>query len=64
MEDGTTEKLNIDISENLKLTLFNKMMGIKYLLKLISKLKKPLIGHNCALDVFILCNQFYKPLPG
>jgi hypothetical protein len=40
------------------------MMGIKYIINLISTLKKPLIGHNCALDILILCNQFFKPLPG
>eukprot|EP00102_Acyrthosiphon_pisum_P015062 XP_008185451.1 PREDICTED: poly(A)-specific ribonuclease PARN [Acyrthosiphon pisum] len=39
------------------------MMGIKYLMKLISKLKKPIIGHNCALDILILSNQFFTPLP-
>lgn len=50
--------------ENLKQSLLDKMMGIKYLLKLISKFKKPLIGHNCGLDILILCNQFFKPLPG
>jgi len=40
------------------------MMGIKHLLKLISKMKKPLVGHNCGLDILILSNQFFKPLPG
>jgi len=56
--------LNDTIKENLKLSLLNKMMGIKYLLKIISKSKKPLVGHNCALDILILSNQFFKPLPG
>lgn len=59
-----SEKLNNQIYENLKLSLLKKMMGIKYVLKLLSKLKKPLIGHNFALDFLILCNQFFKPLPG
>jgi len=59
-----SEILNKTIHENLKLSLLNKMMGIKYLMKLISKLKKPIIGHNCALDIFILSNQFFTPLPG
>lgn len=59
-----SEKLNNQIYESLKQSLLDKMMGIKYLIKLLSKLKKPLIGHNCALDIFILCNQFFKPLPG
>lgn len=40
------------------------MMGIKYIINLISTLKKPLVGHNCALDILILSNQFFKPLPG
>lgn len=59
-----SEILNKNIYENLKLSLLNKMMGIKYLMKLISKLKKPIIGHNCALDILILSNQFFTPLPG
>lgn len=58
------EIYNNQIYKNLKQNLLDKMMGIKYLMKLISELKKPLIGHNCALDIFILCNQFFKPLPG
>ncbi|XP_015363248.1 PREDICTED: poly(A)-specific ribonuclease PARN-like [Diuraphis noxia] len=58
-----SEILNRTIYENLKLSLLNKMMGIKYLMKLISKLKKPIIGHNCALDILILSNQFFTPLP-
>ncbi|XP_008185451.2 pre-piRNA 3'-exonuclease trimmer [Acyrthosiphon pisum] len=58
-----SEILNKTIHENLKLNLLNKMMGIKYLMKLISKLKKPIIGHNCALDILILSNQFFTPLP-
>ncbi|KAL5242431.1 hypothetical protein ACI65C_009841 [Semiaphis heraclei] len=63
--EGNTksEILNRTIYENLKLSLLNKMMGIKYLMKLISKLKKPIIGHNCALDILILSNQFFTPLP-
>lgn len=59
-----SEVLNNQIYENLKQSLFHKMMGIKYLLKLLFKLKKPIIGHNCALDILILCNQFFIPLPG
>lgn len=58
------EMLNNEIYENLKQSLLYKMMGIKHLIKLISKSKKPLIGHNCGLDILILCNQFFKPLPG
>lgn len=59
-----SETLNKTIYENLKLNLLNKMMGIKYLIKLIAESKKPLIGHNCALDILILSNQFFTPLPG
>ncbi|XP_022182122.1 pre-piRNA 3'-exonuclease trimmer-like isoform X1 [Myzus persicae] len=61
--NSNSEALNKKIYENLKLSLLNKMMGIKYLMKLISKLKKPIIGHNCALDILILSNQFFTPLP-
>lgn len=63
-EKGCPESSNNQIFENLKHSLLHKMLGVKYVLKLISKLKKPLIGHNCALDILILCNQFFKPLPG
>lgn len=58
------ETLNNIIYQNLKQCLLNKMMGVKTIIKLISKLKKPIVGHNCALDILILCNQFFKPLPG
>lgn len=63
-ENEDFEILNNHIYENLKQNLLDKMIGVKYLMKLISKLKIPIIGHNCALDIFILCNQFYRPLPG
>lgn len=63
-ENENSETLRNQIYEDLKINLLNKMMGIKYILNLISSLKKPLIGHNCALDILILCNQFFKPLPG
>ncbi|XP_050534815.1 pre-piRNA 3'-exonuclease trimmer-like isoform X2 [Daktulosphaira vitifoliae] len=46
-----------------KKKFYTKILGIKYLLNLLSELKKPLIGHNCAMDILILCNQFFKPLP-
>jgi len=63
-EQEGSELLNNKIYENLKLSLLHKMLGIKYVLKLLLELKKPLVGHNCALDILILCNQFFKPLPG
>lgn len=63
-QQENSEVLNIQIYENLKQRLFDKMMSIKYLLKILSELKKPIIGHNCTLDLFVLCNQFFKPLPG
>jgi len=64
MKNEDSELSKNQIYENLKLSLLDKMIGIKYLLKLISKLKKPIVGHNCSLDILILCNQFFKPLPG
>lgn len=61
----TKQTVNLDkLFTNLKQNLLNKMMGVKYLLKLLFKLKKPIIGHNSSLDILILCNQFLHPLPG
>ncbi|VVC45143.1 Ribonuclease H-like domain,Ribonuclease CAF1 [Cinara cedri] len=57
------DTLNSSLYKKLKQSLFDKKMGIKYLLKLLLELKKPLIGHNCGLDLLILCNQFFQPLP-
>lgn len=64
IKEKNIDILNQQIYENLKQRLLDKMMGIKYIMKLISESKKPLVGHNCTLDIFILCNQFFKPLPG
>lgn len=63
-KNENSETLNNTIYENLKQSLLDKMMGIKYLIKLISNSKKPLVGHNFGLDILILCHQFCKPLPG
>ncbi|XP_050428249.1 pre-piRNA 3'-exonuclease trimmer-like isoform X2 [Adelges cooleyi] len=62
-KDEKSNTLNAKNNEASKQILFKKMLGIKHLLNLLSETKKPLVGHNCAMDILILCNQFYNPLP-
>uniref|UniRef100_A0A1B6F437 Uncharacterized protein n=1 Tax=Cuerna arida TaxID=1464854 RepID=A0A1B6F437_9HEMI len=43
--------------------LIHNLLGFTKVFKLLIALKKPIIGHNLLLDLMILYNQMYKPLP-
>jgi len=54
-EEGTEEKM--------AKKLIDKMKGFSKLLQFISDSGKPLIGHNCFLDLVKLFHQFFNHLP-
>ena len=54
-EDGTEEEMDKK--------LIDKMKGFSKLLQFISDSGKPLIGHNCFLDLIKLFHQFFNHLP-
>ena len=43
--------------------LVSSMLGFSKLMKYISKSRKPLIGHNCLLDLIKIYHQFFSLLP-
>lgn len=42
----------------------DQAIGFSRVIDVLSKSKKPVIGHNALLDFVYVFNQFYKPLPG
>jgi len=57
----TQEKLNGD---ELEKQLIDSMLGFTKVIRHLSESRKPIVGHNCLLDVLKIYNQFIKPLPG
>ena len=43
--------------------LVEKFGGFSRVIRLLIQTKKPIVGHNCFLDVMKIYHQFYKPLP-
>ncbi|XP_060567626.1 poly(A)-specific ribonuclease PNLDC1-like, partial [Ruditapes philippinarum] len=44
-------------------TLLENMLGFTRIFKLMTQLKKPLLGHNCLMDLMLIYDKFYNPLP-
>ncbi|XP_043272276.1 pre-piRNA 3'-exonuclease trimmer-like isoform X2 [Venturia canescens] len=55
------EKKNVPDKLNKK--LLDYYIGFSKVFKLISSLKKPIVGHNLFLDLMFMHKQFYLPLP-
>ncbi|XP_045172310.2 poly(A)-specific ribonuclease PNLDC1-like isoform X2 [Mercenaria mercenaria] len=43
--------------------LLEKMLGFTRIFRLMKQLKKPLLAHNCMMDLMLIYDKFYKPLP-
>ncbi|XP_022243019.1 pre-piRNA 3'-exonuclease trimmer-like [Limulus polyphemus] len=43
--------------------MLNKLLGFTRVFRLLKDAKKPLVGHNLLMDLMLMYNQFYKPLP-
>ena len=65
LKKGTmTEKTEAEErKENEKTEVFMKKKGFTKVFELISKSKKPLVGHNCLMDTLFFLRQFYNELP-
>ncbi|XP_068085004.1 pre-piRNA 3'-exonuclease trimmer [Anabrus simplex] len=59
------QELEMDVAaeESLQENLINHFLGFSRIYKLLINLKKPIIGHNMLLDLMMMYNQFYEPLP-
>nr|XP_033323389.1 pre-piRNA 3'-exonuclease trimmer-like isoform X1 [Megalopta genalis] len=53
------EKRNVDLDK----ALLDTYIGFSKIFKLLTSSKKPIIGHNILLDLMLMHQQFYKPLP-
>lgn len=49
--------------ENEQVDVFMKKKGFTRVFELISQSKKPLVGHNCLMDMLFFLRQFYDQLP-
>lgn len=56
-------KLKSTDGTDLEETVLDNLVGFSKIFKLLVALKKPIVGHNCLLDLMIAYNQFYEPLP-
>ena len=50
-------------SEMLSDKLVDNFMGFSKLMRHVSQSGKPLVGHNCLLDLIKIYHQFFKKLP-
>ncbi|CAH0390276.1 unnamed protein product [Bemisia tabaci] len=51
------------VSKDLEDSVIDALVGFSKIVKLLMEFKKPIVGHNLLLDLLILHNQFYLPLP-
>ena len=58
-----TERRNLMLEDTLVDELVNSFEGFSRVIKALIDSKKPIVGHNCFLDIMKIYNQFYKPLP-
>lgn len=57
------ELLDIQNNYNLEAELISNLLGFTKVFKLLTSLKKPLIGHNLFLDLLVMYESFEEPLP-
>lgn len=64
---SATERAMLESSDTheaqLKNDLLLSLRGFSRVFKLLVDMKKPIIAHNCTLDLMIMYKQFCKPLP-
>ncbi|XP_034252029.1 pre-piRNA 3'-exonuclease trimmer-like [Thrips palmi] len=64
---SATERAMLESSDTheaeLKTALLQSLRGFSRVFKLLVDMKKPIIAHNCTLDLMIMFKQFCRPLP-
>ncbi|XP_047099830.1 pre-piRNA 3'-exonuclease trimmer-like isoform X1 [Schistocerca piceifrons] len=55
---------NKENKEKLDEDFIHYLLGFSHIFKLLVELKKPIVGHNCLLDLMLLYQQFHDVLPG
>lgn len=63
-ERQTLESEEKETGDQLEKQLINSLLGFTKVIRHLSESGKPIVGHNCLLDVLKIYNQFIKPLPG
>lgn len=53
-----------NVPDELDKRLLEHYTGFSKVFKLLTSLKKPIVGHNLLLDLMFMHKQFYRPLPG
>ncbi|XP_074642592.1 poly(A)-specific ribonuclease PNLDC1-like [Tubulanus polymorphus] len=43
--------------------ILNRILGVTKIIRGMIQAKKPLVGHNCLMDLLLIYDKFYKPLP-
>ena len=59
-----TERKTLTLEDTMVDELVHKFEGFSRVIKALIESKKPIVGHNCFLDIMKIYNQFYKSLPG
>ena len=54
----------IDEENNELLEMIKKEKGVKTIIEQIVKSEKPIVGHNCFIDLLFIMNYFFEPIPG
>ncbi|EEB12963.1 poly A-specific ribonuclease,putative [Pediculus humanus corporis] len=57
------KEMNIEDKFFLQKKLFQDIIGFSKIIKEMRNVKKPIIAHNCILDIMTIYQQFIKPLP-
>ena len=57
------KRLKINDKNNEILSLIKKEKGVKNIIEKIIELKKPIIGHNCFLDLIFIMSHFMEEIP-
>ncbi|KAK9512210.1 hypothetical protein O3M35_000679 [Rhynocoris fuscipes] len=61
-EDKKMYELNEEDPTRIE-NLIESLLGFSRIFRLLTKIKKPLVGHNLLLDLLIMYNQFHQDLP-
>lgn len=59
----TKSKGDLDILKGCKQAKINEAIGFRHVMDAIVSSQKPLVGHNCALDLAHIHSKFISPLP-
>nr|XP_023021944.1 pre-piRNA 3'-exonuclease trimmer-like [Leptinotarsa decemlineata] len=57
------ECAKLEASQNLEEELISQLLGFTRVFRLLASLKKPIVGHNCFQDLFLMVHSFDSPLP-